>query len=207
MSIRFRRGRLEPVAGDPTPTRTVGRDRIVAAARQLYGSAGFTQTSTHDVALVAGTGIDEVDRLFPDPADLFAAVYHQVQDEVGARIAASYADDDPVKLMRAGIDTWVDSCKSREVRRILVTDAPVALGWERWHAEGDQYGRVLIDTVLADAMERGVIPEQPVRPLAFTLAGALESGVQYAVREPDVGGALEQVRGSLHLLLDGLVRS
>ena len=143
--------------------------------------------------------------LFEDPADLFAEVYRQVHEEVATEVATAYGGPDPVELMRAGVRAWVAACRRPEVRRILVLDPPQALGWERWRLEGDAYGRVLIDAVLADAMDQGRLAEQPVHPLAYGMAGALESGIQFAARDPDVELALEQVRVALESLLDGLV--
>lgn len=183
------------------------RDQVVSAARTLYARHGFAQTSHREIASRVGTTPEQVRALFATDADLFAAVYHQVQDEVGALVAAAYTGPDPLELMRAGLGAWIEACHDPEVRRVLVLDPPTALGWERWRREGDAYGRVLIDAVLADAMDQGLIAEQPVRPLSFVLAGALESGCQFAAHDPDPGTALAQVRVSLESLLDGLVRT
>lgn len=203
--VRWQRGAkpLAPASPGADPA-TVTREQVVHAARELYAGPGFADTTSRDIADALGTVADRVEALFPDPADLYAAVYHQVHDEVGAEVSAHYVGDDPIEVMRAGVRAWINVCRDPEVRRLLVVDAPDALGWNRWRHEGESYGRVLIDALLADAMDQGRIPEQPVKPLAYLLTGALESGVQYAVREPDVDLALDRVRASLESLLDSM---
>lgn len=183
------------------------RDVVVAAARRLYAGPGWARTRLTDVSEAAGTTSARILQEFPTTSDLFAAVYSQVHEEIAHAIAEGLDGDDPIELMRTGIRGWIDACRDRGTRRILVVDAPAALGWKRWREIGDTYGRALIDTLLADAMDKGRIPEQSVRPLSHVLAGALESGVEYAARQQDPDAALDEVECALNSLLDGLTRS
>ena len=56
-------------------------------------------------------------------------------------------------------------------------------------------------------MDAGVLPEQPVRPLAHVLIGALEEAALYAARADDREAATAEVRAALVALVDGLLRS
>ena len=71
------------------------------------------------------------------------------------------------------------------MHRIVLIEAPAALGWERWREIGQQYGVGLVEAAIQTLLDAGLLADQPVRPLAHVLIGALEEAALYAARAED----------------------
>jgi hypothetical protein len=90
------------------------------------------------------------------------------------------------------------------VQRIVLLDSPAVLGWDRWREIASEYGLGLIEASLAAAIEAGEIADQPVKPLAHVLMGALDEAALLVARSDDPG-MRDQVTAVLDRLLDGLM--
>ena len=106
--------------------------------------------------------------------------------------------------MTLGAAEWLDACAEPEVQRIVLLDGPSVLGWERWREIGMKYGMGLVEGVLAQAIESGRIPPQPVAPLAHVLVGALDEAAMYVARAEDQAAATEAMRAVLARLIAGI---
>jgi hypothetical protein len=78
------------------------------------------------------------------------------------------------------------------------------LGWEQWRAVGLNYGLGMTEAALRAAIDAGQIGEQPVRPLAHVLLGALDEAALYVARAEDPDAAREEMRPLFARLLAGL---
>ena len=182
------------------------RDALVAAARPLFAEHGFGAVSTDQIARAAGVTRGALYHQFAGKEDLFAAVFEQVEAEIAARLATRLtAGSDPVAVLHDGIDGWLQICAEPEISRIVLIDAPAALGWERWREIGQRYGLGLVELAIQGLLDAGLLADQPVRPLAHVLVGALEEAALYAARADDPVLATAEVRTSLIGIVDGLV--
>jgi len=185
------------------------RAALVAAARPLFAERGYGAVSTDELARAAGVTRGALYHQFDGKVELFAAVFEQVEAELVERVDVAFAElfaADPMAAVRAGIDGWLAAALDPAVQRIVLIDAPAALGWERWREVGRRYGVGLVEGAVSALVEVGLYPPQPVRPLAHLLVGALEEGTLYAARADDPSSAVEEVRAGLHALLAGLAR-
>ena len=67
------------------------------------------------------------------------------------------------------------------------------LGWDRWREIGADHGLGLIEASLQAAIDAGAIAEQPVRPLAHVLMGALDEAAMLVARAEDPEPARAEV--------------
>lgn len=186
------------------------RAALVAAARPLFTRKGYAAVGTDEIARSAGLSRGALYHQFAGKEELFLAVFEQVEAELVDRLAAGLATadpDDPVAMMHADIDGWLAACAEPEVHRIVLIEAPAALGWERWREVGRKYGVGLVETAVGALMDAGVFARGPVRPLAHVLVGALEEAALYAARAEDRETATAEARDALLRLFDGLVVS
>ncbi len=181
------------------------RDQAVAAARQLYFARDFRDVTLADVARAAGLPVPAVREQFDDEAELFAAVYREVLEEAGRRIAERMTADDPIELMRNGVEAYLEVFTHPDIRHLMLLQPMTAFGWDRWHEEGREHGSLLVDATLVEAMERGVIAHQPVRPLAAMITGALEAAVHHAATHPDFTEGLAEAKRVLDDLVTGML--
>jgi hypothetical protein len=103
--------------------------------------------------------------------------------------------------MRACMRAFLEECRAPEVQRIVLTDGPSVLGWERWREVAERNGLGLIEAVVTAAIEAGEIARLDARPLAHLLMGALDEAALLVVRDPQ---SADSVAATLEGLLDGL---
>lgn len=196
--------------GQSTPgasTATPDRMQVVDAAAPLYRVHGFRGVSIPGVARTMGVTEDDIRASFCSDVALFEAVYVRELHNLAALLTEAFGSPDPHELMSKALDGWLDAMKDPGLRQVVILDAPDALGWTSWRRSGDRYDRILVEATLSDAMDKGALPEQPVRPLGHVLSGAMESGLCYAARQDDPLDAIEDVREALHTLLKGMMTS
>ena len=183
------------------------RASLVAAARPLFAERGFGGVGTETIARAAGLTRGALYHQFADKAELFAAVYEAIEQELAGRLGEQLATagvTDPIEVMRLGADAWLQACGEQEVQRIVLLDGPAVLGWQRWSEIGMRYGLGLLEGVLKQGIELGRIPAQPVRALAHVLVGALDEAGLYVARAEDQARASEEMRTVILGLIDGL---
>jgi AcrR family transcriptional regulator len=183
------------------------RGALVAAARRLFAERGYAAVGTPEVAAAAGVTRGALYHQFAGKADLFLAVYEQVEQEVTARIGelmASAGASDPLAALTAGAEAFLEACTEPEVQQIALLDAPAVLGWEQWRAVGLNYGLGMTEAALRAAIDAGQIGEQPVRPLAHVLLGALDEAALYVARAEDPEAAREEMRPLFARIVRGL---
>ena len=164
------------------------RTALVAAARQLFAEHGYADVGTERVAQAAGVTRGALYHQFADKADLFAAVLEAVEVDLTQRlidVVAAMPQDDPLAVVAAGAEAWLDASVEPEVRRIALLDGPAVLGWERWREVGMRHGFGLVTGLLGELIEAGAIPAQPIEPVAHVLIGALDEAALYVAQAAD----------------------
>lgn len=181
------------------------RALLLDAARKLFADKGFADVSTQAIVAAAGVTRGALYHQFADKVDLFAAVYEEMESALVADVAGGVMASEPadaLDAMRAGARLFLDACSAPDVQQIVLIDAPAVLGWERWRAVGVKYGLGVIEGMLAQAMSEGVVPEQPLRPTAHVLLGALDEAALYVSRAADRA----QARRDMDAVCDRLIR-
>jgi AcrR family transcriptional regulator len=180
------------------------RALLINAARKLFADNGFANVSTQAIVAAAGVTRGALYHQFDDKADLFAAVYEEVERDLVADVAREIMDAqpvDPLEAMRTAARLFLDRCCEPAVQRIVLIDAPAVLGWDRWRAVGVKYGLGVIEGMLAHAIAEGAMPDQPLRPTAHVLLGALDEAALYMSRASD----REQARRDMDTICDRLI--
>ena len=180
------------------------RASLLNAARELFGTQGFSMTSLDDVVAHANVTKGALYHHFAGKEDLFAAVYEQVQREVSDRVVTEFLQPDPWDALFLGCDLWIDAHLDPAVIRITMRDARAVLGWETVREVEARFGAVPLRGVLRRAVRTGLIDPQPLRPLALMVMGALNEACIYVADADDPAEAREEVRALLSRLLAGL---
>jgi AcrR family transcriptional regulator len=184
------------------------RTALVAAARRLFAERGFGGVGTEEIVRAAGVTRGALYHQFESKAELFAAVFEQLEAELAQRVGkAAAAAEDPIAELHAGAEAWLDACAEAEVRRIALLDAPAVLGFERWREIGLRYGLGLVEGALQVAMDGGHVPRGPAAPLAHVLIGALDAAALYIATAEAPVAARAEVGVVLDRLLAGLTTS
>jgi len=183
------------------------RGALIAAARSLFAERGYAGVGTEEIVRAAGVTRGALYHHFAGKRELFEAVYERVEAELAERIALgalSAKAESPLEAMRAGAEMFLQACTEPEAQQIALLDGPSVLGWDRWREIAAEHGLGLIEGTLQAAIEAGAIPDQPVRPLAHVLMGALDEAAMLVARAEDSERTRVEVGRTLDSLLAGL---
>ena len=183
------------------------RGALIEAARALFAERGYAGVGTEEIVRAAGVTRGALYHHFAGKRDLFEAVYRQIEIELAERIAVGAfgaGAESPLGAMRAGAELFLQACTEPEAQRIVLLDGPSVLGWDRWREIAAEHGLGLIEASLRAAIEAGAIAEQPVRPLAHVLMGALDEAAMLVGRSDDPERMRAEVGRTLDTLLAAL---
>ncbi|HSS04844.1 MAG TPA: TetR/AcrR family transcriptional regulator [Solirubrobacterales bacterium] len=206
MNVKRKDGGAAPEAGRRTQAERSEstRNALIEAARALFAERGYAEVGTGEIVRVAGVTRGALYHHFGGKRDLFEAVYERVEIELAERIAAGALAanaSSPLDAMRAGAETFLRACTEPEAQQIALLDGPSVLGWDRWREIAAEHGLGLIEATLQAAIEAGAISDQPVRPLAHVLMGALDEAAMLVARAEDP----ERMRAEVGRTLDSLI--
>jgi AcrR family transcriptional regulator len=196
-----------PARRSQAERRAATRATLLASARTLFSTKGFAEVSTQAIVEAAGVTRGALYHQFADKVELFAAVYEVVEAEIVAQIAEGIVDAAPadqLEAMKVGAHLFLDLCSAPDVQRITLIDAPAVLGWERWRAVGMKYGLGVIEAMLTQAVADGTIPDQPLRPTAHILLGALDEAALYVSRAEDQATAKRHMYAVCDRIIGGI---
>lgn len=203
----------ERTAASPSTRRTQAertaatRALLIDAGRKLFADKGFNEVSTQAIVGVAGVTRGALYHQFADKMGLFAAVYEQVERQLVEDIAREIMHLqplDPLAAMRVGVRLFLDGCSAPDVQQIVLIDAPAVLGWDRWREVGVKYGLGVIEGILSNAISEGAIPDQPLRPTAHVLLGALDEAALFVSRAADREQARREMDAVCERLISGI---
>jgi AcrR family transcriptional regulator len=145
---------------------------------------------------------------YADKAALFLDVVEAVEADVMNRLAAATLARQPATpaaALHAAVDAWLDISAEREIRQLILLDAPNVLGWDGFRDIAERYSLGMTEQLLQAAMDSGELETQPARPLAHIFIGALDAAAMTIANaaEPEITGA--EVRRALHGIVNGML--
>lgn len=109
------------------------RAALIGAARQAFAAEGYAATAIEAVVAAAGVTRGALYHHFADKKALFAAVAEMCAGEVSAAVESAAAEaPDPHRAILAGSYAFLHAALAEDRLRILLIDAPAALGWAHW---------------------------------------------------------------------------
>lgn len=184
------------------------RQALIAAARRLWATRGYSEVGTPEIAAAAGVTRGAMYHQFADKAALFLEVVEAVEQDMVARLGAAVAASGattPAAALRASVEPWLDICVDPEIRRLLMLDAPSVLGWERCREITQRHSLGMAEMLLIEAMDAGQLAVQPARALAHVLIGALDEAAMVIATAEDRDRARAEIGEVLRRLFDALL--
>jgi AcrR family transcriptional regulator len=114
---------------------------IVSSARELFSRCGYHDVTIDQVAERAGRAKGSVYYHFGSKLDLFDQVLDDLQHNLAEALAARPRPASPAtaQTIAAGIQAYLHAANRPTIRRILLVDGPVVLGWQRWREIDDKH--------------------------------------------------------------------
>jgi AcrR family transcriptional regulator len=160
---------------------------ILAAARKAFAQEGYAAATTSGIAKAAGVTIGALFHHFESKQQLFHSVFEAVENELNDHARAASRGAPGVEMFLAGFRAFLEFATREDFHRIVMIDGPAVLGESEWRATDARLGLATVLRAVEGMMAAGLIPQQPARPLAVMLLGAMnEAGFALARQEPGV---------------------
>ena len=179
------------------------RRDLVDAGRALFVSQGYFNTSIGDLVTKSGVGTrGAFYHHFKDKAELFRAVFEDVERDLTLRSLASPPDGaDAWEVLSHGMRGFLESALEPEVQRVMLIDGPVVLGWQTLRAIEEGNSIALINEMVAKAIAEGIIDDHPVGELTHLLVAAVEEAALLVAHADKPAKARERAARVLDRLL------
>lgn len=182
------------------------RERLLGAARGLFGERGYEHTSIEAVLEASGVARGALYHHFPSKTALFDAVLEQVVAELADRATGeARAGSDALENLRTGARSWMRMAQDPAVQRIYLLDPQAAVGWARWRELDERYWLGGLRASFARLAREGRVPAGQERFLAHMLCAVLTEAALFVAYAEDQRSAGEAAEASVELLLDRLV--
>jgi AcrR family transcriptional regulator len=185
---------------------TATRQRLIAAARELFGAQGYEATSIESILDASGVTRGALYHHFASKSDLFDVVAEEVFVEIAAGTeAAARGGRDALAQLRAGSQAWLEMALDPAVQRIALLDPPTVLGWLRWRELDEQHTLGGLRAALRRLAAEGRIPAGQDELLANMLLAALNEAALFIAYASDQPAALTRARSAIDTLLSRLI--
>lgn len=179
--------------------------RLVEIAREIFARDGYSGAAMEEVVQRAGVTRGALYHHFGSKEGLFAAVVQAVQEDVGVRVlAAAERSSDSWDGLLEGCIAFLQASLDPQVQRIMLVDAPAALGWSHWRELDAQYSMASLRDALTKLIEQEQVVALPLDALAHLLSGAMNEAALWIAQSPEPQTALRDAETALRRMLDGL---
>ncbi|MGX9792824.1 TetR/AcrR family transcriptional regulator [Mycobacterium sp. MMS18-G62] len=179
------------------------RRDLVDAGRALFVEKGYFDTSISDLVTRSGAGTrGAFYHHFKDKAELFRAVFEEVERDLTLRsLASPPPGTDSWERLSVGMRGFLESALEPEVQRVMLIDGPVVLGWQTLRAIQESNSIALINEMVAEAISEGIIDDHPIGELTHLLVAAVEEAALLVAHADRPGKARERAAKVLERLL------
>ncbi|HBM88616.1 MAG: TetR/AcrR family transcriptional regulator [Parvibaculaceae bacterium] len=163
--------------------------KLLKAARALFVSRGYAETGTEEIVARAGVTRGALYHQFSDKKDLFRALFLDMLNDVAMELFEKTMDEiahDREDLV-VGTRILLDLYSRKDIKQVILLDGPAVLGWEEWRELQEPLNKALVTHSLEHLVDEGILPKQPLEPLADLIGGSLmQAGLAIAnAKDPD----------------------
>jgi AcrR family transcriptional regulator len=182
------------------------REQLIEVATRLFAEHGYEDTSIEAVLAAAGVGRGALYHHFAGKDALFEAVVESVDERISADMTAAIASlQDPLEIVRFAALKWIDLAGDPVIQRIILTDGPAVLGWERWRTMSEEGAYGQTRTLLQAVADSGRLTPHLVDAFAHMILAAIDEMAIVIARAGDPEAALAEGRVAVEELLRRLL--
>lgn len=181
------------------------RQALVDSALDLFTKRGYAATSLDMIVKRARVTKGALYHHFSGKQALFEAAFDAVETAAIKRMAVVVDGDGSAwDNAMAGIHAYVGVCLEPSYQRIVIHEAPVVMGWERWREAEEHFSYGLVRATVESLVESGEIEPLPVEVTARVLFGALSAGAETIAGSPDPKKTAADVTKTITTVMTGM---
>lgn len=178
------------------------RAAILDAARGLFVTRGYADTSTPDIVAAAGLTRGALYHHFEDKKALFRAVAEREASAVATSIEQATAGGLAARdALKVGASAYFDAMREPGRIRLLLLDGPAVLGKQEMIAIDAAHGQRTLEEGLAEAMASAAPGPDTLSAMASLLSAAFDR----AALEIAEGASAELYAETIGTLIDRMV--
>jgi AcrR family transcriptional regulator len=183
------------------------RQALVDSALDLFTKRGYAGTSLDAIVKRARVTKGALYHHFSGKQALFEAAFDLVEAAAMDRLTAAMDGDGTAwERAMAGIQAYVRVCLEPSYQRIVIHEAPVVMGWERWREAEEHFSFGLVRATVESLVDSGDIEPLPVEVTARVLFGALSAGAETIAGSTDPKSTAADVTKTIVTVLTGMRR-
>ena len=157
-----------------------------------------------DIAAQAGVAKGAIYHHFASKEEIFTQVLEGVQAAIAAAPVPPALRQIPDALDRiaAGVLNYLEAAMQPGIKRILLIDGPVVIGWGKWREIDDRYFGASTKSALARALGARVSVAE-VEAIAHLVMGAVMEAALVCAKAEDPLKSARQHAGALRRMLEG----
>lgn len=180
------------------------RHAILSTAREEFASKGYAQAATNVIVERTGLTRGALYHHFRDKQALFEAVFEAEQLRLLTSLNGSLEGaESPRDAVMTGLKVLLRSLSDSAQHRILLTDAPVVLGWARWRELDHKYLLGALERLLGEADEAGSFAFPDLAVAAKMISAALSEAAMIVAEAEDPDETMAAAIATLKTALAG----
>ncbi|MGH3448827.1 MAG: TetR/AcrR family transcriptional regulator [Nocardioidaceae bacterium] len=185
----------------PSSTRTA----LVTCATEIFADHGYAGTSLDEVVAAAQVTKGALYHHYSGKQALFEAVFEDLQEQAVSQIRSEIKRErDPWDRAAVGVRAFMNVCAEPHFRRIVMQEAPVALGYERFREADERHTYGLVRGIVAKVLEPQDVPESIVETFTRVFYGATSAAGMSVALSDDPEAAGREVETVIGIVLAGL---
>lgn len=182
------------------------RRALLRSARALFARHGFKATGVDQIAAHAGATRGAVYHHFQGKRELLLAVLDEMLGGLAAEVRrAGERESDSLTRMRTALVTFLDRCTEPAYARVVLEEAPAALGWDTWREIDDRHFLGMTRAAIEELITDGLIADVDPGTLAHLLMAAWTEAALLLSRDPSPDARI-RVMGAVDAVMSGLLR-
>lgn len=184
------------------------RQALVDSGRDLFTKRGYAGTSLEAIVKRARVTKGALYHHFSGKQALFEAAFDQVETSAMNKLTEAVAGEGTAwERALEGIQAYVGVCLEPAYQRIVIHEAPVVMGWERWREAEEHFSYGLVRATVEALIDAGEMAALPVEVTARILFGALSAGAETIASAADSKKAAAEVRMTIVAVMEGMRRN
>ncbi|RSM70312.1 TetR/AcrR family transcriptional regulator [Kibdelosporangium aridum] len=183
------------------------KQALVDSASDLFTKNGYAATSLDAIVKRARVTKGALYHHFSGKQALFEAAFHQVETQAMAQLTKAIdGDGSPWERALDGVQEYIKVCLDPTYQRLVIREAPVVMGYERWRECEERYSFGIVRSVLESLIEAGELGDVPIEVTARMMFASLAAGAQIIAEAGDPKKASAEVFTALIHMIEGIRR-
>ncbi len=181
------------------------RKSLLENATRLFTERGYAGTSLDEIVRASRVTKGALYHHYGGKLDLFEDVFEREQKDASKYIGKEVRKvKDPWARAQAGLQAFLEVCQEPTYRRIVMQEAPVALGPERFQEAEHSSTYGLVQKIVSDLLKNADVDDDLREAFTYVFFGAMRTAGAFVADAEDAERASANVQIVISSVLTGL---